>query len=259
MANFLPLKNYIFYCLNRLIDQYGLSSPFLDIGCGIGDVSQYAALRGWHGKAIDFSDIAIEKAVKKLSSFKHVEIEKKSLFQESGSFKTIFFIDVLEHIENDSAALKKISSLLSAGGHVVITVPSNPREWRWDDDAYGHHRRYSVEEIKEKLAESDLEPLVIWDFTYPVFWGMRRIYTKSKPVPDKFGKDKLVQTVASSSINAWHIPFLSDFLAQKFIFWNLVYKIQFLYFKDKVQKGHEMLILAKKGLNEGSIKKYQPK
>lgn len=246
MANFLPLKNYMFYCIDRLIDRYDLSSPFLDVGCGIGDVSQNVALKGWHGKAIDFSDIAIEKAKRNLTLFKDIEVEKKSLFQETGFFKTIFVMDVLEHIEDDNAALKKIVSLLSTNGHVIIAVPSNPIEWRWDDDVYGHYRRYASREISKKLIEAGLEPLVLWDFTYPIFWIMRRIYTRLRSSPEDIEKDKLVRTIESSSVNAWDSHFCSGFLSKRFIPWDLVYKMQFSYFKDKVQKGHEMLILAKK-------------
>ena len=62
MANFPPLKNYMFYCLDRLLSQYDISPPFLDVGCGVGEISRYVAAKGWHGKAIDFSNIAIEKA-----------------------------------------------------------------------------------------------------------------------------------------------------------------------------------------------------
>lgn len=216
------------------------------MGCGIGDVSQNVALKGWHDKAIDFSDIAIENARKNLSSFKGIEVEKKSLFQETGFFKTIFIMDVLEHIEDDNAALKKIASLLSANGHVIIAVPSNPKEWRWDDEFYGHYRRYTNREIWKKLTEAGLKPLVLWDFTYPIFWIMRRIYTKLRPPLKNIEKDKLLLTIESSSVNTWGGGFCSNLLSKKFILWDLIYRMQFSYFKDKVQKGHEMLVLAKK-------------
>jgi SAM-dependent methyltransferase len=247
MANFPPLKNYILYCLNHLIDQYELTWPFLDVGCGTADVSRHLALKGWQGKAIDFSDIAIEKARENLAAFRSsIELEKKSLFRETGTFKTIFFMDVLEHIEDDIAALNKLYSLLAMDGHLVISTISNPKEWRWDDDLYGHYRRYTIEEIKRKLIDARLEPLVCWDFTYPVFWIMRRVYTSLKSFPGNIEPNKHVRSMASSAYNAWDMPPCSIFLSRKFILWDLVYKIQFKYFKNKLSNGHEMIILAKK-------------
>ncbi len=229
----------------------------LIVGCGVGDISVHVASRGWHGKAIDFSSVAIEKAKSNLSSFESVKVEKQSLFLEQGSYNAIFLLDVLEHIQNDVEALDKISSLLSVNGHAIIIVPSNPREWRWDDEFYGHFRRYTVEEIKSKLLNSGLEPLVVWDFTYPFFWMLRRIYTGIKFIRKDINRDKVHATTASSTVNAWQIPLFSSLLSQRSFFWKLIYKMQFKYFRDKPAKGYEMMILAKKGTGAAAPVDYQ--
>jgi len=247
MANFPPLKNYLLYCLDRLIDDYQLSWPFLDVGCGAGDVSSHLAIKGWQGEAIDFSDQAIENAKNNLALFNNIKVGKSSLFEVNGNFKTIFLLDVLEHIDDDNAALTKAASLLAINGFLVISLPSNPKEWRWDDDFYGHYRRYSLEEVKEKLILAGFEPVLFWDFTYPVFFFMRRLYTKIKSSQNKtIEQDKLKRSIASSAVNAWDIPFCSNFFSRKSFFWRFIYRLQFSFFRDKVKKGHEMLVLAKK-------------
>lgn len=246
MANFQPLKRYIFYCVDRLIEQYGLRQPFLDAGCGIGDLSRHVASRGWCGKAIDFSDIALERARQNLESLSQIRVEKKSLFEEAETFQTIFLLDVLEHIENDETALQKIASLLCPNGHAVITVPTNPGEWRWDDDFYGNYRRYTVDEMAQKLTGARLEPIVFWDFTFPIFWIARRLYTRIKYPRNLINKDKLIRTAESSSVDAWSIPLLSDLLQRVSLPWGFLYKIQFAYFKDKLERGHEMIVLGRK-------------
>lgn len=238
--------------MDQLVDKYNISSPFLDIGCGNGDVSQHFASKGWSGKAIDSSEAAIKEAKLNLASFSNIRVEKESLSQEKEVFKTIFLIDVLEHIEDDETVLKNIFTLLSSSGYLIIVVPSNPKEWSWDDDFYGHYRRYSVEEIRKKMINAGFKPLIIWDITYPFFWFMRRIYTRLK-IYTRFRffsrhsqEDRAVRTASSSLVNAWDIPIFSKLLSRKFIFWRFLYKIQFTYFKDKVNKGHETIILAKK-------------
>ena len=246
MANFLPLKSYIIFCITRLAKQHGLSDPFLDAGCGIGDVSRYLASCGWQGVAVDSSPIAFEQAAENLKDFNAVRIEKKSLLDVSGAFRTVFLLDALEHFEDDTSVLKKIASLLVAGGHAVITVPSNPREWRWDDEMYGHYRRYTPDDIKTKLQDAGLEPLELWDFTFPVFWLLRRLYTALLSPQVSHDKSKSELTAASSAVSAWHIPFVSDFIAHGAFIWTAITKLQFALFRNCLRCGHEMIVLARK-------------
>ena len=168
MANFRPLKQHMFLCLDRFIAQYGLHGPFLEVGCGKGDVSAHLARRhGWSGLAIDFSDAAIVEASQTLARHADVVVRRQALAEVRGSFACILAWDVLEHIEDDRGALRTLEALLAPGGQLLLAVPSNPREWRWDDDFYGHFRRYTVAELRAKLAEAGLQPQAFWDFTFP--------------------------------------------------------------------------------------------
>lgn len=246
MANFIPLKNYMFYCLDRLIERYGLGPPFLDVGCGIGDLSVYVAGKGWDGKAIDISDEAVQISKKNLIRYSKVEVEKKSLFAAGGKYRTILLWDIIEHLENDEKALKKMASLLYPGGYVLIAVPSNPREWRWDDDFYGHWRRYTTEEIEDKVKKAGLEPVVSWDFTYPVFWAMRRVYLKLKPRPDIIRGNNEERTIASATANAWEVTGISRLLNRECFLWRLVYHVQFACFRNRLEEGWALFALARK-------------
>ncbi len=245
MANFIPLKNYMFFCLDRVIADYNLSAPFLDLGCGVGDLSKYLAEKGWQGTALDSSGVAIERTQKTLAGFPNVKVYKKPLFEESGFYRTILLWDVLEHISDDESVLRKISSLLLPGGYVLIAVPSNPKEWRWDDDFYGHFRRYTEEDLRKKIINAGLSPVSCFDFTFPIFWIMRRMYTKWKK-PSIGKEDKNEKTGKSSTVNAWDIPFVSGFFNRPNFFWNLIYRIQFKFFKNMIKNGHEMFVLARK-------------
>ncbi len=246
MANFLPLKNSIIFFLDKIIDRFKLKGPFLDVGCGIGDVSRYLALKGWSGVAIDLSEDAIIRAKEELKNSKQIFVEHKSLDELKGKFNTVFCLDVLEHIEDDLGALKHIYNLLLPGGYLVISVPTNLKEWRWDDDFYGHYRRYSKIELKEKLCSCGFTPLVFWDFTYPVFWIMRRICCRIKPGVSFASGQQQSYSQKSSLHNAWQFSWFTR-LATGIIFpWDIIYKLQFLYCKDMVEKGHEMLVVTHK-------------
>jgi len=245
MANFLPLKHYMYYCLDKFIERYGLHGPFLEVGCGRGDVSAYLGEKGWAGLAIDYSDAAIAQAAGNLSRFAHVSVRKQALSEVTGKFNCILMWDVLEHMEDDQGALRTIAGLLEPGGQLLLAVPSNPREWRWDDDFYGHWRRYTVADLTEKLTQAGMQAQVFWDFTYPVFWLMRRAYTRLKSGAEIAG-DKEASTKASATVNAWEIPMISRLLDRTAALWYPIHRIQFRLFRNATGRGHEFFALARK-------------
>jgi len=235
----------MFYCLDRFIEQYGLHGPFLEIGCGRGDVSAWLAGKGWHGAAIDFSDTAVAQAKANLEAFPQVSVSRMPLAEVTGAFDCIVMWDVLEHMEDDIGALQMVERLLRPGGQLLIAVPSNPREWRWDDDFYGHFRRYTVVDMTDKLTRAGMPPQVFWDFTFPVFWLMRRMYTRIKRAPP-VSADKEWSTKASATRNAWDLPLLSRLLDGTAALWHPIHRLQFRLFRNATARGHEFFVLAKK-------------
>ena len=62
---------------------------------------------------------------------------------ESLRFDTILYIDVLEHIADDRAELRRANDLLLPGGHLVVISPAHQWLFTPFDAAIGHHRRYT--------------------------------------------------------------------------------------------------------------------
>jgi SAM-dependent methyltransferase len=245
MANFKPLKNYMFYCLDHMIREYGMKGPFLDVGSGAGDLSKHVAEKGWTGCSIDVSGKAIESTKHALAGYPCVAVSQKPLFQEQGKYNTVFLWDVLEHIQEDDEALRKIESLLLPGGYLIMALPSNPSEWRWDDEFYGHVRRYSKEMIHAKTINAGFSPVDVYDFTFPVFWVMRRLYTRLKKRPC-ISDDKQQNTMNSSSMSAWEVRGLSRWLNRDNIIWRVIYVVQFRFFRKMTNRGHEMFVVVQK-------------
>lgn len=244
MANFTPLNNYSLFILDKLIKKHNLKSPFLDVACGSGYVSKHLAKKGWHGKAIDYSKDAIKIAKDNLKEYKKIIIEQKAAEKEKGRYKTILMFDLLEHIKDDQKFLNKISKLLLPNGHLVIAGPSNPSEWRWDDNFYGHYRRYTSKGLEKQLIKAKLRPLIYYDYTFPVFWIMRRLYTSFFCKNKKTAIEK--RTKESSVTYAWKIPLFSAFINASSIIWYPVYFIQYKMFKNWLSKGCAMIVLAGK-------------
>ena len=247
MANFKPLKGYIIYLIDKLIEKYRLEPPFIDIGCGIGDVSHHLAKKDWGGLSIDISPDAIHKTKTLLSNYNLVKVERDDIRDVSGKFNIALLLDVIEHVEDDVELLNHTYEKLNRGGYIILTTPSNKKEWSWDDTFYGHFRRYNSLDIKKKLNSSKYEVIKIWDFTYPLFWLMRRFYVNtfflSKSEINMTVKDR---TILSSGRSAWMFPFAEKIFSWDSNFWDKIYDFHYHKYRKKVSSGHEMIVLARK-------------
>lgn len=66
-------------------------------------------------------------------------------------FDTVVCLNVLEHIENDEAALQKLYDVLVPGGKLALFVPADQRLFGTMDEQVGHYRRYSRDELRRVI------------------------------------------------------------------------------------------------------------
>jgi SAM-dependent methyltransferase len=65
--------------------------------------------------------------------------------------------NVLEHIDDDAAAVNAMAGALAPGGRLVLLVPAHPRLYGRLDLAYGHHRRYTKERLRALAQGAGLD------------------------------------------------------------------------------------------------------
>jgi SAM-dependent methyltransferase len=242
VANFPPFKAYILAALDELIDRHGLRGPFLDLGCGRGDVSAHLARRGWTGTAFDTSPAARALARARLAPHPSVALTGEP--PANGRFETIVALDVVEHVDDDRGLLAAAAARQPPGGALVLTVPTNPeREWRWDDDFYGHLRRYRPAGLAVLLADVGYRVVEMWDVSFPVFWLLRRGFTALKRAPALHGT-AAERTAESVTVDAWALGPLSDLLARPLL-WRPAFALQ-RRFRHHLERGHEMIALARR-------------
>jgi len=75
-----------------------------------------------------------------------------------GHYDLVAVLDVVEHIEDDVAALAGMRSLLRPGGKILIAVPAHQWMWSAHDVVNHHHRRYSKTTLKAAIAQAGLVP-----------------------------------------------------------------------------------------------------
>lgn len=72
----------------------------------------------------------------------------------SGSFDTVLMVNVLEHIEDDRAALANLFRILRPGGHLLVFVPALQGLMSELDIIHGHFRRYHKPDLKKKIGDA---------------------------------------------------------------------------------------------------------
>lgn len=75
-------------------------------------------------------------------------------------FDLVCAFEVLEHIDDDTAALAAWRDRLDKGGYVLLSVPAHQRRFGPSDEAVGHYRRYDRADLDELLRSAGLE--AVW-------------------------------------------------------------------------------------------------
>jgi len=93
-----------------------------------------------------------------------------------GSFDLVCLLDVLEHIEDDGAALARAGRLLKAKGRLLVTVPAYAWLWSAHDESHHHRRRYTQGMLKQRAMAAGLEVRRLGYFNsllFPLIAGTR--------------------------------------------------------------------------------------
>jgi SAM-dependent methyltransferase len=122
----------------------------LEIGCGTGH--NLSMLGGFgHIDGLELDDEAAALSEKRLGR-KVMRSPLPALAEVPGDYDLIGAFDVIEHIDDDTAALAAIATKLKSGGKFIMTVPAHPWMWTAHDVANHHKRRYSKAALR-KLVE----------------------------------------------------------------------------------------------------------
>jgi SAM-dependent methyltransferase len=76
---------------------------------------------------------------------------------EDRTYDLVAILDVLEHVEEDQAALESIARKLRPGGRILIAVPAHPWMWSAHDVVNHHKRRYTRKTLRAVVAAAGLK------------------------------------------------------------------------------------------------------
>jgi SAM-dependent methyltransferase len=154
----------------------------LEVGAGLGEET---GLLTPYGRVISLdNDAETVMAARRLGrNILHLDIEREKLPEKYGA---ACLFDVLEHLDNDAAALKKLRNALEPGGLLLFTVPAFPALFSGHDRASGHRRRYTRRELRAKLLDAGFSDtgLYYWNSLLFPLEAAYRLLKKAKRAPD---------------------------------------------------------------------------
>ena len=145
----------------------------LEVGCGIGTMSRKLAevsdlIVGIEPNAACIERVQVAMRDEPKFSLRPSLLEDCDVLElASHRFDTVYCVNVLEHIEDDVAALRMFREALIPGGRVLIFVPAIQAAYGPLDAELGHHRRYSKATLAGAFRTAGLE-LEMLRYTNPI-------------------------------------------------------------------------------------------
>ena len=182
---FLARKRIVREILRQIAPRLGAGFRAIEAGCGNGDLLGVLEEMSGHPFAvgIDLFHEGLLHARGKVScplirgDVRDVSFRKP--------FDLVLLCDVLEHVDDDAAALENIHGFLKPAGTLLMTVPAHPSLWSAFDEAAGHRRRYTRSELEGRLLRAGFSVDYLTHFMSPVLplvWLKRRVAEPCMPV-----------------------------------------------------------------------------
>ena len=143
-----------------------LQEEILEAGAGIGNIT---ALLAQEGKALTISEIETQyldelrvrfsgqPSVKEIVA---IDLQEKNFFQSYAAyherFGSIVLLNVIEHLQDDLAAVEHCRFLLKPGGVLIALAPAYSFLYSRLDKELGHYRRYTRKRLAKVVVAGGL-------------------------------------------------------------------------------------------------------
>jgi SAM-dependent methyltransferase len=199
---FVGRNNILTDCMRRF---FPFARNILEIGCGTGFVLANTR-RIFPEARLSGSDIYTEGL-----SYARQRVPDATLFQMDAchipfcdEFDLIGAFDVLEHIEDDQAALNQIYQATGQGGGLILTVPQHRWLWSSTDDYAHHKRRYTRAELQSRVEKAGFRVEYVGSFVsllLPVMLASR-LLQKSDAAADQMDAGFKIGKLANTLLGA---------------------------------------------------------
>lgn len=218
-----------------------------EVGCGAGALIHDLTRMGHACQALETSLEARTLAAAVHWDHPSVRIHETAPEDWHDAFDYVMSFEVLEHIEDDCAALRQWSGWLKTGGHLLISVPSHERRWSASDVWAGHFRRYERAQLEALLRETGFEPVQLECYGFPLANVIEpiRSFLHARKLKKHKDDDRATNTARSGTERTAETrlyPIESSFVGTAIL--RLAFAIQSLFVDTECGTGY--LVLARK-------------
>ena len=148
-----------------------MGARVLEAGCGIGNLSR---LLLDHERLVlaDNEPMYVAALRRRFGCRSNVRVDRVDLADphhferwQDERLDTVFCSNVLEHIERDGQVLESFYRTLQPGGHCVMVVPAGRWLYTGMDAELGHCRRYTRDELRQKMAAAGFDVVFTRQFS----------------------------------------------------------------------------------------------
>jgi SAM-dependent methyltransferase len=152
----------------RSLKRSGMDAwPLLEIGCGRGIVVEYLRDRGIACIGCELAAASIPDHLRDIvydqTDFADLSVDQRR------KIRGALLCDVIEHLPEPIAFLRKVRTALPALEGVLVTVPARHELWSEWDRHYGHFRRYDLGLLRTTLSAAGFKPLFAGYFFHGLY------------------------------------------------------------------------------------------
>lgn len=163
---------------SRLIRRLDPARSWRVVEVGAGTGANLPVLRATGAQRVFACDVSVEALRRLGDQTTLTRADAAHLPFKSNSIDLLLAADVIEHLDDDRAALREFMRVLRPGGHLVLTVPAFPSLWGPQDIVAQHRRRYRQSPLLDLVRQEGGQVSTCFHFNYVLFtpiWLARKI------------------------------------------------------------------------------------
>ena len=143
-------------------------ADILEVGCGRGSLGARLARR-WRYVGVEPDHASWTVAKRRISAVGSGEVRNVAVEAIGAeTFDLVCAFEVLEHIEDDAAALTQWARRLRPGGWLLLSVPAHQRRFGPADELAGHFRRYDAGSLSALLSSCGFTDIEVREYGFPL-------------------------------------------------------------------------------------------